>query len=89
VVHNGYDLLVGIGNEMQGATGYSTSGVWSGSENAKFVYRQMLVQDYLLRTRSKPLLPSPDADLGGGFRALSFVLDQLPASGCYAGRWRA
>lgn len=86
VVHNGYDLLVGIGNEMQGATGYSTSGVWSGSENAKFVYRQMLVQDYLLRTRTKPfffhhLTLTSVVD----FRALSFVLDQLPASGCCAG----
>jgi hypothetical protein len=86
IMHNGYDLLVGIGNQMPGDTAYANSGVWSGSENAKFVYRQMLVQDYLLRTRSKPfffyhLTLTSVVD----FRVLSLVLDQLPASGCYAG----
>jgi hypothetical protein len=86
IMHNGYDLLVGIGDAMRGSTAYSTSGVWSGSENAKFVYRQMLVQDYLLRTRTKPfffyhLTLTSVVD----FRVLSQVLDQLPTSGCYAG----
>jgi hypothetical protein len=86
VVHNGYDLLVGIGSAMQGDAGYASTGVWSGSENARFIYRQMLVQDYLLRTRSTPfffhhLTLTSVVD----FRVLNLVLDRLPASGCYAG----
>lgn len=86
IVHDGYDLLVGIGNRMGADTGYSSSGVWSGSENSKFVFRQVLVQDYLLRTHPRPfffhhLTLTSVVD----FRALSFVLDLLPTSGCYAG----
>lgn len=86
VHHNGYDLLVGIGDRMQGATGYASSGVWSGSENAKWIYRQMLVQDYLLRTRSAPFyFYHTTLTSVVDFRALSTVLDQLPKTGCYAG----
>jgi hypothetical protein len=86
IMHNGYDLLVGIGAEMRGSAAYASTGVWSGSENAKFVYRQVLVQDYLLRTHPRPfffhhLTLTSVVD----FRALSTVLDQLPAHGCYAG----
>ena len=86
VVHNGYDLLVGVGTAYQGAAGYAASGVWSGSENAKWVFRQMMVQDYLLRTRSTPFfLHQTTLTSVVDFRALGTVLDQLPASGCYAG----
>jgi len=86
VHHNGYDLLVGIGNRMQGAAGYASSGVWSGSENAKWIYRQMLVQDYLLRTRSAPFyFYHTTLTSVVDFRALGTVLDQLPKTGCYAG----
>lgn len=86
VVHNGHDLLVGTGADMHGERGYASTGIWSGSENARFIYRQMLVQDYLLRTRDKPfffhhLTLTSVVD----FRVLSLVLDRLPASGCYAG----
>ncbi|MBY0557557.1 MAG: hypothetical protein K2P77_10170 [Burkholderiaceae bacterium] len=86
VVDNGYDLLVGMGEQFRGEQAYDSTGVWSGSENAKFVYRQVAVQDYLLRTRSKPffcyqLSLTSVVD----FRVLSNVLRMLPASGCYAG----
>jgi hypothetical protein len=86
IVHDGYDLLVGIGKNMGDDIGYSTKGVWSGTENAKFVFRQVLVQDYLLRTHPRPfffhhLTLTSVVD----FRALNFVLDMLPAQGCYAG----
>jgi hypothetical protein len=85
IVHNGYDLLVGVG-VPDGAAAYAATGVWSGSENAKFVQRQVLVQDYLLRTHPRPfffhhLTLTSVVD----FRVLCQVLDQLPASGCYAG----
>jgi hypothetical protein len=85
IVHNGYDLLVGVG-VPGGAAAYASTGVWSGSENAKFVQRQVLVQDYLLRTHPRPfffhhLTLTSVVD----FRVLCQVLDQLPASGCYAG----
>jgi len=86
VHHNGYDLLIGIGDRMKGSTGYSSSGVWSGSENSKWIYRQMQVQDYLLRTRSKPFFCHQTTLTSVvDFRALCTVLDQLPKSGCYAG----
>jgi len=86
VHHNGYDLLVGIGDMMAGATGYASSGIWSSSENNKWVYRQMLVQDYLLRTRRKPFFfYHTTLTSVVDFRVLSLVLDQLPTSGCYAG----
>ena len=86
VRHNGYDLLVGIGDQMRGAAGYASSGVWSGSENARWVYRQVLVQDYLLRTRAQPFFVHRTTLTSVvDFRALSTVLDQLPQTGCYAG----
>jgi len=86
VHHNGYDLLIGIGNQMQGAGGYASSGVWSGSENSKWIYRQMLMQDYLLRTRTKPFFCYQTTLTSVvDFRALSTVLDTLPKTGCHAG----
>jgi hypothetical protein len=42
VVDNGYDLLVGMGEQFRGENAYDSTGVWSGSENAKFVYRQVV-----------------------------------------------
>lgn len=86
IVHNGYDLLVGVGAVPGGDAAYASTGVWSGGENARFVHRQVLVQDHLLRTHPRPfffhhLTLTSVVD----FRVLCQVLDQLPASGCYAG----
>lgn len=86
VVDNGYDLLVGMGEQFRGENAYDSTGVWSGSENAKFVYRQVVVQDYLLRTRPRPfffyhLTLTSVVD----FRVLNNVLRLLPTTGCYAG----
>ena len=82
----GNDLLVGLGKDFDGAAGYAASGVWSISENAKWIFRQMMVQDYLLRTRERPFfLYHTTATSVVDFRALGTVLDRLPATDCYAG----
>jgi len=86
VVDNGYDLLVGIGEQFGSEQAYGATGIWSASENARFVHRQVAVQDYLLRTRSKPFfLYQVSLTSVVDFRVLAHVLRMLPAAGCYAG----
>lgn len=87
VVSDGDDLVVGIrGDRFGSAEGYAASGVWSQSENAKWIFRQTMVQDYLLRTRIRPFfLYQTTATSVVDFRGLSTALDNLPATGCYAG----
>lgn len=87
VVSDGYDLLVGIGSDFQGAEqGYATQGVWSPTENSRVIFRQMAVYDYLLRTHSKPFfLYQTTVTSVVDFRALNNILMQMPTTGCYAG----
>lgn len=86
VMSDGHDLLVGIGDGFQGGAGYSNSGVWSQSENARWIYRQVLVQDYLLRTRDQPFfLYQTTITSVVDFRGLSTVLDHIAPEACFAG----
>lgn len=86
VMSDGHDLLVGVGDAFQGAAGYNSSGVWSQSENARWIYRQVLVQDYLLRTRDTPFfLYQTTITSVVDFRGLCTVLDQIAPAGCFAG----
>lgn len=86
VMSDGHDLLVGIGAGFAGEAGYSNSGVWSQSENARWIYRQVLVQDYLLRTRDGPFfLYQTTITSVVDFRGLCTVLDQLAPVDCFAG----
>ncbi|SHM96011.1 hypothetical protein SAMN05192549_103378 [Duganella sacchari] len=86
VMSDGHDLLVGIGGDFQGAAGYNTSGVWSQSENARWIYRQVLVQDYLLRTRDAPFfLYQTTITSVVDFRGLCTVLDHIAPENCFAG----
>lgn len=86
VVSEGRDLLVGIGDGFQGDAGYSNSGVWSQSENARWIYRQVLAQDYVLRNREGPFfLYQTTVTSVVDFRGLCTVLDQLDPVNCYAG----
>lgn len=86
VMSDGHDLLVGVGGDFQGAAGYNTSGVWSQSENARWIYRQMLVQDYLLRTRDAPFfLYQTTITSVVDFRGLCTALDHVAPADCFAG----
>ena len=86
VMSDGHDLLVGIGADFQGEEGYNNSGVWSQSENARWIYRQVLVQDYLLRTRNAEFfLYQTTITSVVDFRGLCTVLDHLPQNACFAG----
>lgn len=86
IVSDGQDLLIGIGDHFQGDAGYSNSGLWSQSENARWIYRQMLVQDYLLRTRNEPFFVYQTTVTSVvDFRGLCTVLDHIAAVDCYAG----
>lgn len=86
IVSEGQDLLIGIGDGFQGDTGYGSSGVWSQSENARCIYRQMLVQDYLLRTREGPFFVYQTTVTSVvDFRGLCTVLDHIAPTDCYAG----
>lgn len=86
VMSDGHDLLVGIGNGFQGDAGYNSSGVWSQSENARWIYRQVLVQDYLLRTRDEPFfLYQTTITSVVDFRGLCTVLDHIAPADCFAG----
>lgn len=86
VMSDGHDLLVGIGDGFQGAAGYHSSGVWSQSENARWIYRQVLVQDYLLRTRDEPFfLYQTTITSVVDFRGLCTVLDHIAPVDCFAG----
>lgn len=81
------DLLVGMkGGSFDGKATYASTGVWSQSENAKVVFRQHVVQEYLLRTYSHPFhLLQTTVTSVVDFRALGALLDHLPATRCYAG----
>lgn len=81
------DLLVGIGGGgFDGNATYARTGVWSQSENAKVVFRQHMVQQYLLRTYRHPFhLLQTTVTSVVDFRALATLLDHLPATRCYAG----
>lgn len=81
------DLLVGMkGGGFDGKATYASTGVWSQSENAKVVFRQHMVQDYLLRTYRHPFhLLQTTVTSVVDFRALGALLDHLPATRCYAG----
>jgi hypothetical protein len=87
VVSDGYDLLVGIGNEYDSGTlDYAATGIWSQSENSMVIFRQMAVYDYLLRNNDKPFfLYQTTITSVVDFRALISILDQMPVTGCYAG----
>lgn len=86
VVAEGHDLLIGIGDGFQGASGYSNSGVWSQSENARCIYRQVLAQDYLLRSREGPFfLYHTTVTSMIDFRGLCTALDHIDPVNCYAG----
>lgn len=87
VAADGYDLLVGIGNDFKSkGDGYAARGVWAPAENSRVIFRQMVVYDYLLRTRTKPFfLYQTTITSVVDFRALIRVLAHMPASGCYAG----
>ena len=86
VMSDGHDLLVGIGGDFQGEAGYNSSGVWSQSENARWIYRQVLVQDYLLRTRDTPFyLYQTTITSVVDFRGLCTVLDQQQPVDFFAG----
>jgi hypothetical protein len=89
VMHNGYDLLVGIGNDdpaQTSAAGYRQTGVWSASENAGVIFKQMAVFDYLLRKHDKPFyLYHATVTSVVDFRGLLAVMDQMPKTGCFAG----
>ncbi len=85
IMSDGHDLLVGVG-EGKAEAGYNTSGVWSQSENARWIYRQVLVQDYLLRTRAEPFfLYQTTITSVVDFRGLCTALDHLAPTDCYAG----
>ncbi|MRW90396.1 hypothetical protein GJ699_10410 [Duganella sp. FT80W] len=86
VMSDGRDLLVGMAGAFEGETGYNSSGVWSQSENARWIYRQVLVQDYLLRTRDGPFfLYQTTITSVVDFRGLCTVLDRLTPENCFAG----
>jgi len=85
IMSDGHDLLVGVG-EGKGEAGYNTSGIWSQSENARWIYRQVLVQDYLLRTRDAPFfLYQTTITSVVDFRGLCTALDHIAPTDCYAG----
>ncbi len=89
VRHDGYDLVVGIGDDSSGPAaqaGYAASGVWSSQENRNNIYRQMAVYDYLLRQQPEPFfLFQTTVTSVIDFRGLIPLLDQLPRGGCFAG----
>lgn len=90
VQHNGHDLLFGVGlDPLIGTTeqpGYAATGIWSQNENRRQIYRQIALYDYLLRTRSQPFyVYQATITSVVDFRGLFAVLDQMPATGCYAG----
>lgn len=86
VMSDGHDLLVGVGGYFEGEAGYNNSGVWSQSENARWIYRQVLVQDYLLRTRDEPFfLYHTTITSVVDFRGLCTVLDHISPADCFAG----
>src|SRR4051812_12294008 len=86
VMSDGHDLLVGIGGDFQGEAGYNNSGAWSQSANARWLYRQVLVQDYLLRPRVTPFyLYQTTITSVVDFRGLCTVLDQQQPTDFFAG----
>lgn len=87
VTSDGYDMLIGLGPDSpSGAPGLAATGVWSQAENAKLIYRQMAVYDFLLRTQRTPFfLYQTTVTSVIDFRALAGLLDRLPKTGCYAG----
>lgn len=88
VVHDGYDLLIGtgIGTGEGTAANYASTGRWAANENRQQIKRQVVLYDYLLRTRPGPFfLYQVSVTSAVDFRGLSAALDRLPTSGCYAG----
>jgi len=90
VSSNGYDVLVGIGNDFTTETndsGYAKTGVWSTSENEEVIYRQVVVYDYLLRKHPGHFyLYNPTITSIIDFRGLFSALEKLPSVGCFAGQ---
>ena len=89
IVSNGYDLLVGVGDNtvQQEAPGYNQTGIWSARENAGVIYKQNAVYDYLLRKYDKPFhLYFSTVTSVVDFRGLLAVLDQMPKTRCFAGQ---
>ncbi|OIQ75126.1 glycosyltransferase family 10 (fucosyltransferase) [mine drainage metagenome] len=87
---DGHDLLIGVGGskslESLEPHGYAASGVWSPGENARCIYRQMALYDYLLRSNQKPFyLYQATITSVVDFRGLTSLIDQMPRTACYAG----
>ena len=90
VMHNGHDLLVGTRRDDKGTEarqdGYRQAGVWSATENGSVIRKQMAVFDYMLRKHDKPFyLYHATVTSVVDFRGLVAVMEQMPASGCFAG----
>ena len=87
---DGHDLLIGIGREAamtaQQQADYASTGVWSGMENFRCIYRHTAMYDYLLRTMNGPFyLYQSTITSVLDFRGILAILDLMPTTGCYAG----
>lgn len=90
VKSDGYDLLVGIGSSAENMDaelpGYRAAGVWSKSENAEQIFRQMAIFEYFLKERSGPFyLYHSTITSVVDFRGLIKALEHMPTYGCLAG----
>lgn len=90
VEHNGHDLLIGIGGNTRPEeledNGYAHTGVWSGNENKRAIFRQMALYNYLLQNREGNFyLYQATITSVIDVRGLLNVLDTLPVEHCYAG----
>jgi hypothetical protein len=92
VKSDGYDLLVGIGSGACAESndsilpGYRDAGVWSKSENAEQIFRQMAIFEYFLKERSGPFyLYHSTITSVVDFRGLIKALEHMPNHGCLAG----
>jgi hypothetical protein len=90
VAHNGHDLLVGTRRDdaaQAQQAGYRQTGIWSANENASVIRKQMAVFDYVLRKHGdKPFyLYHATVTSVVDFRGLVAIMEQMPATGCFAG----
>ena len=86
VIHNGHDLLIGVGAHPRETAGYAATGNWSAGENQRVMARLMAFYDYLLRSRDKPFhLFQTTVTSVVDFRGLLTILEQVPQAGCCGG----
>ena len=90
VFFDGYDLNIGMPKapitQSSLSGDYASTGVWSGNENWRQIYRQLATQNYLLRSRKGSFyVYNATVTSVVDLRYISALISYLPKEKCFAG----